>query len=108
MTARLLVTGIIACAALVPAWWSVFVHVASPWRDTRVGRHLMAYMLSLAVTFTALTVGIFGHLPEWAEWVRLVLYVGTVATLWWRLAIQLKVRREPVVEELPEARPTKL
>lgn len=108
MTARAIVTGIIALSAVLPAWLSVFVHFQSPWRETRVGRHLMAYMLSLAVTFTSLSIGIFTRLPEWAEWTRLALYCGTVITVWWRLIIQVKVRREPVIEELPEEYPTKL
>jgi NADH:ubiquinone oxidoreductase subunit 6 (subunit J) len=106
MTARDIVTGIIAVAACIPAWACVFVVWSSPWRETRVGRHLMAYMLSLAVTFTSLSVGIFTALPEWAEWVRLALYSGTVLTVWWRLVIMIKVRREPVVEPLKEPRTT--
>lgn len=79
------------------AWASVVVHAETRWNTSPVGRHLMAYMLALAVTFTALTLGILvDHKPWWFEGVRAAMYTGTPIVVVWRLVLQLQARRHPL------------
>lgn len=82
------------------AWASVYVHSRTPWTATAVGRHLMAYMVALALTFTALTVGVLSNydLPVWLEYGRAVAYTGTPVVVIWRLVLQLQARRHPLTE----------
>lgn len=88
----------IALVTTSAAWASVYVHSQTSWNDSPVGRHLMAYMLAMAATFTALTIGILSHydLPAWLEYTRAAMYSGTPVVVVWRLVLQLQARRHPL------------
>jgi hypothetical protein len=85
----------IGVAASVPAWVSAWVtYRRTPWRKSEVGRHLMAYMLSIAVTFTVLTLStvLADPRPLWFRVLQVASYLGTVAAVWWRCVIVWKLR----------------
>lgn len=86
----------IAVLTVLPAWASVIVHTRTPWRRTRLGRHLMAYMFVLALTFTTLTMDMFMTPdPTWVDVLGIVTYTFTPIVVWWRLILQVRVAREP-------------
>jgi hypothetical protein len=92
---------VIALYTTAVAWISVAVHARTRWRETQVGRHLMAYMLGLALTFTALTIGVVAEyeLPLWLEHVRAVLYLSAPIVVTWRLVLQIQARHHPLVDQ---------
>lgn len=91
---------VLALYTTTVAWASVAVHAATRWKETQVGRHLMAYMLGLAVTFTGLTIGVVARydLPPWAEYVRAGLYLSAPIVVTWRLVLQIQARHRPLVD----------
>jgi hypothetical protein len=89
--------GTIGVIASVATWTSAYLTTRTPWKETPVGRHLFWFSVALAVTFTALTLGVLirDH-PVWFDVIRAVLYTATPAVVIWRVVLQLQARRHPL------------
>jgi N-acetylglutamate synthase-like GNAT family acetyltransferase len=84
-------TALIHWAALVGVA-SVVVHSRVAWRDTVMGRHLMAYMAAVAaVLVLSCVVNDVGD-SAWFQAVRLVTFVAVPAVMTQRLWLQIKLR----------------
>jgi hypothetical protein len=72
---------------------SVIWHARVPWRSTPMGRHLMAYMGSIAAVFLLISIrNVFGD-SHWFEILRVVVFVAVPVTMTWRFWLQVKARR---------------
>lgn len=84
--------GLLYCA--VVATFSVVLHFRVPWRETAMGRHLMAYMFVIAVVLDLAVVRVFAGDTGWFAALRLVVFVlGLPLVLTWRVALQLAAAR---------------
>ena len=73
----------------------VFYGLYSPWRDSRVGRSLMALYASLVATLLYATVAVADVVPESVQQVMRVLLLGGVTVAGWaQLANVLHFQRE--------------
>lgn len=80
--------------AAVPATVSVIVHAFTPWRETRVGRHLFWYMLVIAVVLDVQAARLLGHDTWWSSALQLGVFVGAPIVIWWRLVLQLDLFKD--------------
>lgn len=84
--------------AAVPAVLSPIVHARTPWRDSPMGRHLMVYMTVLGVVLGLSAIDVFVHPdPWWFVAVQLVSFVGVPIVMTWRLLLQLRGLRRPLL-----------
>jgi hypothetical protein len=81
-------------AATTPAVLSVVVFARVRWFQSRWGRHLMAYMLSIAVVLGLGVVRLFLGDHPWFDWLRVGAFASVVAVLWWRLIYILQALAE--------------
>lgn len=72
---------------------SVTLHARVPWRTSRVGRHLMAYMLAIAAVLDLGCIRVVIGDSHTFQVIRLVTFVGVPIVLTWRLWIQWDVQR---------------
>lgn len=91
--------------AAVVATASVVMHAMVPWTKTSMGRHIMSYLVALAILFDLTfidNVMLHGPDPLWFEILQLVMFTALPVTMAWRLWIQWQVRpgrRLPVNKE---------
>lgn len=95
-------TVLIHWAALV-ATASVVVHTRVRWRETAMGRHLMAYMTAMAVVLVLSCIANDTMPPApvvttssgslWFQLLRLVTFVAVPAVMTQRLWLQIKIQR---------------
>ena len=79
--------------AAIVGWTSVAVHARAPWWRSEVGRHLMAYMVVIALVLTlALVRAVLGD-SDWFNGIRLVTFVLVPVVMTWRLSLQIRARR---------------
>jgi len=72
---------------------SVVAHSRVAWRDTPMGRHLMAYMSVIAtVLVLSCVVNDVGD-SAWFQLVRLVVFIGVPIVMTQRLWLQITIRR---------------
>lgn len=77
----------------------VLYHVLASWRDTRMGRHVMVFMLVCSAILVYIT--IFSLVPLSAPpraIVRLAVYGSLASIGWWRVVLLLKEQRAASVE----------
>ncbi len=78
-------------------WASVILHARKPWRHTEMGRHLMAYAVTLAVIFSFASVRYFTRPDPWPAWlqaINLATYLALIAVVMpWRVWLQFKAAR---------------
>lgn len=83
---------IFACA--VGATLSVLVYRLVPWRGTEWGRHLMAYMVSIAAVLDLSCLRILFGDSAWFQLVRLAVFASMPFVIWWRLWLLVKAQME--------------
>ena len=86
---------ILVTAAAAIATGSVILHAMNPWAESHMGKHLMAYLLSLAVLFDLVFIdNVLLDRPDplWFDLLTLFAYTFVPITMGWRLVIQWKVR----------------
>lgn len=87
--------------ATIPAGLSVALHAMKPWRETAVGKHLMAYMGALFIVF-ALTIISWSYRGQlWFSIFYLVAFAGIPVVTWWRFLLQWRAHRKDVADEKP-------
>lgn len=74
-------------AAAFPATLAPVAYARVPWRRTTLGRHLMVYMVSLAVVFDLGVIRLTVGRTWWFDVLRLIAFGFVVLALWWRLWI---------------------
>jgi hypothetical protein len=84
---------IILAAAIGTA--SVVVHARVPWWRSQMGRHLMAYMLVIALVLDLSVVRLIVGDSWWFALLRLLVFTGIPLVLAWRLWLQIKAQRRP-------------
>ncbi len=85
--------NVLLTVAAIVATASVVVHARVPWRDSQMGRHLMAYMGVIALVLDLGVVRlIIGDYPAFSV-IRLVVFVGVPIVMAWRLVLQLQAQR---------------
>lgn len=91
---------LIVVAALQAVEWLVAYHrtTGGAWRRTQMGRHLMAFMASiaavLAVWSTAVVLDALGFdLPTWFDVLRLAVFVSIPIVLAWRRVLLAGAQR---------------
>lgn len=81
---------------------SVIVHSRVPWRSTPMGRHLMFYMVSIAVVLDLGVIGFaLGRDTLWFNVLRLVVFVAVPIAMTQRLWLQIQARRNSDSVEHP-------
>lgn len=86
---------LLVIVAAIIATGSVILHARVDWRHSPMGRHIMAYLLSLAILFDLTFIdNILLNRPDplWFEILQLVMYTALPITMAWRLVIQWNVR----------------
>lgn len=87
------VGNILLICGAIPATIAPLIYLRVPWFRTRLGRHLMLYMISLAVVFDLGVLRlIIGEPTDWFPWVRVAAFAFVVVVLWWRVAIVLSAQ----------------
>lgn len=80
------------------AWLSLVLHLRTPWRRTELGRHLVAYAAVIAtiMSFAAVRYWWFRRsmFPDWLAVCQFGVYVALVGVMAWRVALQLRARKE--------------
>lgn len=109
--------GLVALLAGAPAviLFTVFYGIRSNWRAYLVGRALMYFAVSLALTYlwiiVRLVLALTGQSTEdstfW-QLVRIILFTGVSVTMWGLLVVLLKIQRAPDQDVLTPDRPTVL
>lgn len=80
--------------AAAPANGAVATFSLVRWRASRWGRHMMGYMVAVALVFDLGILRIvFGDRP-WFSWVRAVAYALLLCMMTWRFLILNQARRE--------------
>ena len=81
--------------AVVPALLSTYLVARTPWRETAVGRHLMAYSSVIAlVLVVSLVRRLFPDPPLALEVTRLATFALVPVVIWWRCLLQIKAMRD--------------
>lgn len=83
---------------------SVILHARVPWRASRVGKHLMAYMLAIAAVLDLGCIRVVIGDSHVFQMIRLVTFIGVPIVLTWRLWIQFDVQRHADGEPTEEPR----
>jgi hypothetical protein len=84
-----LVPQIALAAIILGSWGSVIMHGRTPWRASLMGKHLMAYMLILALWYTELGIASFiTGTPIVMQGVEAITFLCIPFVVWWRLALQ--------------------
>ncbi len=79
---------------LVPSLGFVLLyHFTSKWYDTRLGRHLMAYSVAIALLYLFSAIAIFFPWIKESKWISLSLSVTVLTVVWWRLLEYIHVLR---------------
>lgn len=86
--------NVLLVLSAVPAVGSVLVYSQVTWWRSRWGRHLMSYMVAVALVLTLGVVRLIWHDSAWFAGLRAAAYVLTVIALWWRLLILVQSLRE--------------
>lgn len=92
--------AVLKLAGTVLAHWAALVGIASvvvhsrvPWRETAMGRHLMAYMAAIAAVFTlACIANDFGD-SVWFQLLRLITFIAVPIAMTQRLVLQIRAQR---------------
>jgi hypothetical protein len=72
--------------ACVPANLAPLAYTRVPWRRTAIGKHLMMYMISIALVLDLSTLSHFVNPRSVTfQWLRLLAFGFVVICLWWRL-----------------------
>ncbi|MGH9247993.1 MAG: putative phage holin [Acidimicrobiales bacterium] len=83
--------------AWAPAVAFPLMYYWTGWRNSPMGRHIMVYTVVVAAILTETTArALFGSYPG-RDWVVLVLILGLVVVLWWRVYLLLTVWRRQIV-----------
>lgn len=85
------VGALLLSLSAIPAIISVILHAQTPWRETAVGRNLMAYAVVLATLITMAIIALWWN-PPWFGWLRVVVYFGFFVVLCWRAVLQWRAR----------------
>jgi hypothetical protein len=72
---------------------SVFVHSRVPWRRSEFGRHLMIYMVSIALVLDLGIIRILFGDTWWFALIRLITFLAVPIAMSQRLWLQLKAQR---------------
>lgn len=86
--------NVLLVAAAVPALLSVIVFARVRWYDSRWGKHVMAYMASVATMLALGVIRLFLGDHEWFTWLRVTAFGSVVIVLWWRLMYILQALKE--------------
>lgn len=76
-------------AVFFPVWY----HLRIKWRDTEMGRHVMAYSCVVAMAYTSGVIRVFLRDYPGENLVRLGLNVLMIIVVWWRPIVFLHLRR---------------
>lgn len=81
------------------AWASFLLHLATPWRRSEVGRHLLAYAFVIATILTFAAVRWFWFrgqpFPVWLQGIQFGAYVALITVMAWRVTLQIREARRP-------------
>ena len=84
--------GLVYCAIIGTA--SVVIHCRVPWRASRMGRHLMAYMFAMAIVLDLGVVRLVFGDSWWFALLRLVVFLTAIPlVMTWRLVLQVQAQR---------------
>lgn len=85
-----------AYGALPLLWFSVVLHLRTPWWRTALGTHLLVYTGLLASILTFASLRYFtgdDDFPVAVEWIRWVLYMSFPPVIAWRVWLQIQAAR---------------
>lgn len=85
--------NVLLVVAWLPAVLSVAVYARVPWRRSELGRHLMSYMVIVALTLSLGVVRIVWE-PSWFWSLRMAAFALFVGVTWWRLALIVQAQVE--------------
>lgn len=72
------------------------------WRETPIGRHLMAFMATLSVVILYALFANFFETPQAARaWVRFVAWGAVAVVGWWRVYLFIRIERDGRAGKLP-------
>ena len=83
---------LVYCAVVGTA--CVYVHSRVDWRSTQMGRHVMWFMLALALTYDLGVVRIFFGDSDWFSLLRLVVFIALPVVTTQRLWLLIKAQRD--------------
>lgn len=69
------------------------------WAHSQEGRHVMAYMASIALILTTWMIGVVFEVPHWFDTVRLCVFATLPIVLTWRLVLIVRAQLNPEPEE---------
>lgn len=93
------VGNVMLVIAAIPATVAPLLYFRAPWRRSKVGKHLMTYMLALAAVLDLGIVRLGLHSPREATWfsvLRLVMFGFLIIMLWHRLYVVAAAQRRQV------------
>lgn len=95
------VGNVLLVAGAVPATGSLLIYgLGVTWWRSRWGRHLVAYMASVALVLDLGIVRlVFGATASWFAAVRVAAFALVVLALWWRLIYIVQAFREGSPDE---------
>lgn len=99
----LLGTGMTLCAA---AAFGTFVlwYARTAWRDTPIGRHLMAFNGVLGIVILYALFAAFIEVPPAGRlWVRLIAWSAVAAVGWRQVYVAIKTQRDGEAGRIPSA-----
>lgn len=86
---------VLILSAVVPAILSAYLVMRTPWRETAMGRHLMAYSSVIAlVLVVSLVRRMFPDPPFALEVIRLATFALVPVVIWWRCLLQIKAMHD--------------
>lgn len=80
-------------------WLSFGLLLATPWRETLLGRHLVLYIGILAVWWALVLIGSYIGVPKWLEVLQAVAFFLMPVAVWWRVFLQLRARHRPLTRK---------
>lgn len=92
--------AILKLAGTVLAHWAALVGIASvvvhsrvQWRESVMGRHLMAYMAAIAAVFTLACLANDLGDSTWFQLLRLIVFIAVPIAMTQRLVLQIRAQR---------------
>jgi hypothetical protein len=83
---------LLVLSALIATAFIVVYHWSALWWRSHDGRHVMAFMASLAMVLDLAMLRLVVGRPEWFEAVRTLTFVTIPVVLSWRFAILIKAQ----------------
>jgi hypothetical protein len=87
------ITGnVLVCWSALAGTLSVLVYARVPWTHTQWGRHLMAYMVAIALVLDLAVARVLFGDSTWFLVLRLVVFVAIPVVMTWRLVLLVKAQ----------------